>query len=258
MEGIIMDKKTLVITEFLSVSKPINHQGRSFYIHERPSSALIFPIYGKLEFSYGTEVIYTDSKNPIFVPKGMCYRNKCIEDAQSLMFNIQVQNGGERILPLLPLDADSLQRFYDEITMLNVNLTGKKEAKLYGKLYQLISEILPYEPKDSESILFPALEIIEKSYHNKELSLEVLAKGCNISKPYLHILFKKEFEMTPFQYITQTRMRQAKTLLQERYSVSEVASMVGYSDIYQFSRAFKRFYKCSPDKIRKGSARKSV
>jgi len=253
-----MDRKTLVITEFLSASKPVNRQGRSFYIHERPSSALIFPIYGKLEFSYGTEVFHADAKNPVFIPKGMCYRNKCIEDAQSLMFNIQVQNGGERIRPLLPLDADSLQRFYDEITMLHINLTGRKEAKLYGKLYQLISEILPYEPKDSASILSPALEIIEKSYHNNELSLEVLAAGCNISKPYLHMLFKKEFEMTPFQYITQTRMRQAKTLLQEGYSVSEVASMVGYSDIYQFSRAFKRFYNCSPDKIRKASARNPV
>ena len=27
-------------------------------------------------------------------------------------------------------------------------------------------------------------------------------------------------------------------------------AVVGYSDIYQFSRAFKRFYKISPDKFR--------
>jgi len=253
-----MDGKTFVITAFLSASKPINHQGRSFYIHGRPSAALIFPIYGKLEFSYGTEVIHADFENPVFIPKGMCYRNKCIEDAQSLMLNIQVQDGGEKILPLLPLDTNYLQRIYDEITMLNVNPTGRKQTKLYGKLYQLISECLPYEPRDSTSILSPALEMIEKSYHNKELNLDDLAAGCNISKPYLHKLFKKEFEMTPFQYITQTRMRQAKTLLQELYPVGEVASMVGYSDIYQFSRAFKRFYKCSPDKIRKETARNPV
>jgi len=249
-----MERKTLVITEFLSASKPTNHQGRSFFIYGRPSAALIFPIYGKLEFSYGDEVIHADFEHPVFIPKGMGYMNKCIEDAQSLMLNIQVQNGGENILPLLPLEANRLQRFYDEITMLNINSTGRKQAKLYGKLYQLMGECLPHEPGDSTSILFPALEMIEKSYHKKTLSLDELAASCNISKPYLHKLFKKEFEMTPFQYITQTRMRQARTLLQELYSVGEVASMVGYSDIYQFSRAFKRFYKCSPGSMRKESA----
>ena len=55
--------------------------------------------------------------------------------------------------------------------------------------------------------------------------------------------------MTPFQYITHIRMNQAKILLAEGYPVGVVSSMVGYSDVYQFSRAFKRFYKYSPSKI---------
>jgi len=45
-------------------------------------------------------------------------------------------------------------------------------------------------------------------------------------------------------------MKQAKILLTEMLPVGDVASMVGYSDIYQFSRAFKRFYKVSPEKIK--------
>ena len=123
-------------------------------------------------------------------------------------------------------------------------------SKIFEKLYQLIGESLPYEPGDSTSILSPALEVVEKSYYKKELTLEKLAESCHISKSYLHKLFKKEYGMTPFQYITQTRMTQAKMLLLEMFPVGVVASMVGYSDIYQFSRAFKRFYKISPDKFR--------
>lgn len=245
-----MNRKNIVITEFLSASKPVNHQGRSFNITKRTSSALIFPIHGKLEFSWGSEVIFADSAHPVFIYEEMSYTNTCVDDAQSIMFNIRVKNNEEKIIQLLPLDKDRLQRIYEEITVLNINSTARKHAKIFEKLYQLIGGCLPYEPGDNTSILSPVLEVIEKSYHKNELTLDFLAESCHISKSYLHKLFKKEFGMTPFQYITQTRMKQAKILLLEEFPVGVVASTVGYSDIYQFSRAFKRFYKISPDKFR--------
>lgn len=251
-----MNEKTFVITEFLSASKPINYEGLSFYMNKRTSSALIFPICGKIEFSQETGKIFADSAHPVFVPEGISYTNKCIEDAQSIMFNIRVSHPGEKIVLLLPTDTNILQGIYDEITMLNANLTIKKQSKIFEKLYQLIGKCWPYESKDRTSLLSPALEIIEKSYYETGLTLDDLAQSCNISKSYLHKLFLKEFQMTPFQYITQIRMKQAKTLLLEMYPVGEVASMVGYSDIYQFSRAFKRLYKCSPNKIREESNQK--
>ena len=245
----IVIEKTFIITEFLSESEPINRQSLTFYMKKRTSAALIFPIYGKLEFSWGEKSFVTDSLHPIFVPKGMRYKNTCIEDARSFMFNIQVQNGGEDIVPLLPPDKDQLQTIYDEIKKLSVNPTIRKQAIILGKLYQLIGECLPLESGDSVSLLSPALEMIEKGYHKQNLRLDDLAACCNISKPYLHVLFKKELGMTPFGYLTNIRMKQAKILLQERYPVGAVSSMVGYSDVYQFSRAFKRFYNCSPGKL---------
>ena len=245
-----MSGKGLVITEFLTASKPINYKGDKFDMKKRTSSALIFPIHGKLKFSWGSEVIFADPGHPVFIYEEMSYTNTCIEDAQSIMFNVKVQNNEEKIIQLLPPDKDCLQRIYEEITVLNINFTARKHSKIFEKLYQLIGESLPYEPGDSTSILSPVLEVVEKSYYKKELTLEKLAESCHISKSYLHKLFKKEYGMTPFQYITQTRMTQAKMLLLEMFPVGVVASMVGYSDIYQFSRAFKRFYKISPDKFR--------
>ena len=245
-----MNRKSIVITEFLSASKPVNHQGGSLDVKKRMSSALIFPLHGKLEFSWGKEVIFADSAHPVFVYEEMSYTNTCVDEAQSIMFNIKVQNNEEKIIQLLPPDKERLQKIYEEITVLNINSTARKHSKIFEKLYQLIGVCLPYEPGDNTSILSPALEVIEKFYYKNELTLDNLAESCHISKSYIHKLFKKEFGMTPFQYITQTRMKQAKILLLEKFPVGVVASMVGYSDIYQFSRAFKRFYKISPDKFR--------
>ena len=245
-----MSGKGLVITEFLSASKPINYKGDKFDMKKRTSSALIFPIHGKLEFSWGSEVIFADPGHPVFIYEQMSYTNACLDDAQSIMFNIKVQNNEEKIIQLLPPDKVSLQRIYEEITVLNINSTARKHSKIFEKLYQLIGECQPYESGDNTSILSPALEVIERFYHKNELTLENLAESCHISKSSLHKMFKKELGMTPFQYITRIRMTQAKMLLQEMFPVGVVASMVGYSDIYQFSRAFKRFYKISSDKFR--------
>lgn len=248
--GDFMNKNSFIITSFLSASKPINQEGRSFYMHKRTSSALIFPLYGKIEFSWNNEVICLDALHPVFVPKGISYLNNCVESAQSIMFNIEVQNPGNAMIPLSPSKIESIEQLYEDITILTANSTMKKQAKLFEKLYKILAECLPSEPGDKTSVLSPALEIIEKNYHLNELSLDMLAKSCYISKSYLHKLFQKELGITPFQYINKIRMKHAKTLLHEMYPVGEVALMVGYSDIFQFSRAFKRFYNCSPKKMK--------
>lgn len=245
-----MENNGFVITEFLSASKPINHSGAKFQMKERESSALVFPVYGKLEFAWGTKAVVADSGQPILIYEGMTYTNTCFEDAQSFMFNIKLQNNKEGIIRLQPMDKERLKWIYDEITVLNVNPSAKKQSKIFEKLYQLLGECLPVEEGDYTSLLSRILETVEKSYHKSSFTLDDLAKSCSISKSYLHKLFIKEFGITPFQYITRTRMKQAKLLLLEMLSVGDVAYMVGYSDIYQFSRAFKRFYNISPTKMR--------
>lgn len=245
-----MEKNSLVITEFISASEPINHCGTRFQMKERKSSALIFPQCGRLEFTWGTEAVVADSGQPILIYEGMSYTNTCIEDAQSLMFNIKLQNNKEEIIRLQPVNKERLKWIYDEITVLNVYPSAKKQSRIFEKLYQLLGECLPSEDGDTTSLLSPILEIIEKSYHKSSLSLDDLARSCSMSKSYLHKLFVKEIGMTPFQYITETRMKQAKILIMEMLPVRDVAYMVGYSDIYQFSRAFKRFYSISPNKMR--------
>ena len=240
----------LVITEFLSATEPINHENASFFMKKRTSAALIFPLYGKLEFSWGDASLTADSEHPIFIPEGACYQNTCKEEAKSLMFNLKVQGGADRIVSLLPPDGGQLRRIYEEITLLYANPTAKKRAAIFGRLYWLLGECLPAESGDGASLLSPALERMEREYHRADLSLDHLASVSHISKSYLHVLFQKEFGMTPFQYLTRVRMRQAEILLSEGYRVCEVAAMVGYSDVYQFSRAFKRFYRCAPSKMK--------
>ena len=69
---------------------------------------------------------------------------------------------------------------------------------------------------------------------------------------YFINVFKNIYKKTPKKYIVEMRMEKAKELLiYSRYSVSEIAEKLGYSDNTYFSNAFKSYMGVSPLNFRK-------
>lgn len=93
--------------------------------------------------------------------------------------------------------------------------------------------------------------LIYINHHLAEpIRIEALAQIISLSEKYFISFFKKAMGTTPINYITQVKMKKALEYLNEQsYSVKEVASMVGYTDIYTFSKAFKKVYGVSPSKF---------
>ena len=61
-------------------------------------------------------------------------------------------------------------------------------------------------------------------------------------------LFAKELNTSPFRHLTKLRMEKASLLIFEKRPLKEVAESVGYSDVFQFSRAYKRYFGYPPSK----------
>ena len=60
-------------------------------------------------------------------------------------------------------------------------------------------------------------------------------------------LFALKYKISPKQYILQLKMNYACDLLRcGEYSISQIADICGYSDIYTFSRQFKVAFGLSP------------
>ncbi len=47
-------------------------------------------------------------------------------------------------------------------------------------------------------------------------------------------------------------MHNAKDLICQGFKIKKVAELVGYADVYTFSKAFKKFYGISPGKANPG------
>ena len=97
----------------------------------------------------------------------------------------------------------------------------------------------------------PALKLIEKNW-NKELSLEVLAKECNLSVSHFRHLFTKTLNTSPMEYRDSLRLLYAKDYLMiEGYSIKEVANFCGFEDANYFNRFFKKHIGVTPSKYLK-------
>ncbi len=79
------------------------------------------------------------------------------------------------------------------------------------------------------------------THYRDNFSIEELAAMANISRSHFHRLFKDETGISAKQFLIRIRMNRAQSLLQSgEHNISEVADIVGYSDIYYFSRLFKK------------------
>ncbi len=95
-------------------------------------------------------------------------------------------------------------------------------------------------------------EVIEyiKSNLDKDLGLKELASLLHMSPHYFCNLFKQSMGIAPHQYVIQTRVNRAKELLiTGKYSIAQVAFMVGFANQSHLNRHFKKLVGVTPGKI---------
>jgi AraC-like DNA-binding protein len=113
---------------------------------------------------------------------------------------------------------------------------------LYDGIYQMQKEEQKQYISGSHlSLIAPAIQEINRSFTENELSISKLAALCGISEVYFRRLFLNAFGISPKEYITQKRIEYAKILLSSGdFLVSEVGILCGYAEPCHFSREFSR------------------
>lgn len=133
-----------------------------------------------------------------------------------------------------------------------------KRMYLQGKVFELIAFQLdgmlnPSQTAVSESLKADTVARIHYAAETLRSHLEnppnqtTLAQQVGMSDRTLQKGFKAVFGVTPFAYLTQQRMKQAKQLLrQSGRTVADVANTVGYANPAKFAVAFKRQFGITP------------
>jgi AraC-like DNA-binding protein len=99
-----------------------------------------------------------------------------------------------------------------------------------------------------------AVEYINKNY-SKDISLNEITKKAYLSKFHFSRIFKKYTSYSPYQYLTIVRLNHCRQLLlNNNYTISEVADKCGFKRLDYFSAMFKKKFKYSPSVYRENHA----
>ncbi|WP_245987830.1 helix-turn-helix transcriptional regulator [Cohnella lupini] len=157
-----------------------------------------------------------------------------------------------------------------EITRCMVSIIGELERKelgyelsikshLYGLLSLLVRnyvatlkelDVYRHKLKDLER-LAPVFTYIDEYYRDK-ITVEQLANIAGLSRFHFSRLFKQVTDKSLVEYINLVRINKSESMLRGTgMTISEIALASGFSDIYYFSRTFKKLKKTPPTEWRK-------
>ncbi|CAA7392540.1 MULTISPECIES: AraC family transcriptional regulator [Chryseobacterium] len=99
-------------------------------------------------------------------------------------------------------------------------------------------------------------DYIHENYY-KNPNVNDVASMVHLSTAAFCRYFKKQTDMTFTDFVNQYRINQAKTLLLQEISISEVAYKVGYESISYFNKLFKNLVEETPSDFKKKYSKKT-
>jgi AraC family transcriptional regulator len=242
--------------------KEFYHEGRKTVAVD-DSSFLIFnegKIYSSYIKSDSTVQSFTINFNPDFVR----------EVIQSLLQrDLEVNAGVQRDLHfverLYPHD-NSITPLLLRLRRMSLSLHTNKQrvAELFCEvLEQLIGSQVEIEKEIGvmTPLRYSTKKELYQRLHNAkdhmdscfadDLSLETIAQTAHLAPVYFLREFRKNFHLTPHQYLTQRRIEESKHLLVSgTHSVTEICFSVGFNDLSSFSKLFKARTGFPPERYR--------
>ena len=262
----VIEFQDLYLTDYnLNRLVAMNQQwahGREFLMTKknRETSALLYLKDGRVEyFLESGEHLSFPKGSVVYIPQGSRYRSRFYacgsEYAHTQLIEFEMVDcegvpfiGSKQITSVLS-GGDVFNTFDEAIRIFKALSFSYGEFK--SVLYSLLSKVaLHRQTKILHSKAFfpiaPAIRYLQ-SNPCTDVSITELAQMCHVSEGCFRSLFKKYSGKTPSRFCLENKIQKAGQLLQSNmYTVSEVASMVGYDDPGYFTKVFKKETGMSP------------
>lgn len=240
------------INRVIMVGKDTYTEQLSSFSHSINYNELIFHFSGHATIYFDDLVLKTSPNTIRFLPKGKTKRydvlrhefGECIDiffctnrpiSSQAFVINVmQNEKIGLLFKKLFSTWVSKKEGYYFESISL---------------LYRIFAEIQKNisVPRQHIQKITPAIEMIHNEFLTKDFSLSDLAAACNMGESYFQKLFKEIHGIPPKKYIIQLKLNHACDLLRlERYTITQIAELCNFSDLYFFSRQFKEYMGITP------------
>lgn len=135
------------------------------------------------------------------------------------------------------VDFQSLHQLEQILQETVMDLCSQVEKKILSYNNQLFKNIIDY---------------IHSSYKSYELSLEGISRHFKLSVPYLSRFIKEQVGVTFTHYVFELRLKNVKDeLINSNRLIKDIIADVGYTDVSNFSREFKKVEGVTPGQYRR-------
>ena len=101
----------------------------------------------------------------------------------------------------------------------------------------------------SKSLVSTITDYIKLNYPQSEFQINTLTSHFYISQSSLYRIFMSETGVSPKTFLTDYRMKKAYELLEQGEKVTLASLSTGYTDIYHFSKQFKKYFNIMPSMV---------
>ena len=139
---------------------------------------------------------------------------------------------------------------YEEFEAQNTAYNEIIRCYLIEFLLKTLRSLDIFSQNSIHTTVLEVLRYIENNYASN-ISLSTICSDLNYSLPYLSKIIKQETGTTFIKHLQNTRINHACTfLLSTNKSISEICTLIGYSDIKHFNYIFKKTIGLSPSSYR--------
>ncbi|MFS0871382.1 helix-turn-helix domain-containing protein [Paenibacillus xylanilyticus] len=149
-----------------------------------------------------------------------------------------------------------LLRYIHEMEKAWIQANHMDQLQVKSLFYQFVHELM-FQLAEQEIRTArpdPVKQVLRyiHAHYREHMTLDILAEQFNFSSRHLSMQFKQKTGSSPIDYLIQIRLAEArKLLIQSDATLGEIAAEVGYSDVYYFSRIFKKHTGLSPTHYQK-------
>lgn len=258
------------------------------YAHWHEELEFLFLVKGRALVHIGQEKLTVQSGDVVFIPPNLLHSASRLDQEEIVFYAVLVHFHFLSSLENDRIQQDYLMPLFEPNGHYPLLITREmdKQRQLYSQL-ESICEVYRQEPPGYELLIKarlleavyrmqtyaalatdaapatrPALGVsslvakkvlayVQQNY-SKRISLADMAGHVNLSPAYFCRLMKKQFDLSPMDFLNEYRVGEAIRLMETtEKKITEIAGLTGFSNINRFTEIFKKRQGCAPGHYRR-------